>query len=207
MGILHPVYQRLKKINTENLIKVYTMDLSMIEVETKLKIEGIEPIEERIKELIGEYKGEKTEIDLYFDHPNIQILSGGCALRVRDANGKYRLTYKGPKKDDETTSRDEIEIGIESAGEMIKILDELGFYEVCEVKKLRKTYLLNDLIITLDNVDALGEFIEVEGKASNDREFEEKKDEIFKLLKKLGLSIEEISQRSYLEMLLDGKRG
>jgi len=207
MGILHPVYQRLKKINTENLIKVYTMDLSMIEVETKLKIDGIEHIEERINELIGAYKGEKTEIDLYFDHPNIQILSGGCALRVRDANGKYRLTYKGPKKDDETTSRDEIEIGIESAGEMIKILDELGFYEVCEVKKLRKTYLLNDLIITLDNVDALGEFIEVEGKASNDREFEEKKDEIFKLLKKLGLPIEEISQKSYLEMLLDGKRG
>ncbi len=183
------------------------MDLSMIEVETKLKIDGIEPIEERIKELIGEYKGEKTEIDLYFDHPNIPILSGGGALRVRDSGGKYRLTYKGPKKDDETTSRDEIEIGIESASEMIEILDELGFYEIGEVKKLRKTYHLEDLIITLDNVDALGEFMEVEGKASNDQEFEGKKDEIFKLLKKLGLSTDEISQRSYLEMLLDKKRG
>ena len=183
------------------------MDLPMIEVETKLKIDRVEPIEERIKELSGNYKGEKTEIDLYFDHPNIQILSGGCALRVREADGKYRLTYKGPKKDDETTSREEIEIGIESAMEMIKILDELGFYEICEVKKLRKTYLLKDLIITLDNVADLGEFIEVEGKASNDQEFEEKKDEIFKLLKKLGLSTEAISQRSYLEMLLDGKRG
>ena len=183
------------------------MVLSMIEVETKLKIDGIEHIEERVKELMGDYQGEKTEIDLYFDHPDIQILSGGGALRVRDSNGKYRLTYKGPKKDDETTSREEIEIGIESAREMIKILDELGFYEICEVKKLRKTYLLNDLIITLDNVADLGEFIEVEGKASNDREFEEKKGEIFKLLKKLGLSTEEISQRSYLEMLLREKKG
>jgi adenylate cyclase class 2 len=91
--------------------------------------------------------------------------------------------------------------------EMIKILDELGFYEICEVKKLRKTYLLKDLIITLDNVADLGEFIEVEGKASNDREFEEKKDEIFKLLKKLGLSTEAISQKSYLEMLLDENKG
>ena len=179
----------------------------MIEVETKLKIDCIEDIEERIKELIGEYKGEKTEIDRYFDHPNMQILSGGCALRVRDAGGKYRLTYKGPKKDEETTSRTEIEIGIESAGEMIEILDELGFYEVSTVKKLRKTYLLKDLIITLDTVDDLGEFIEVEGKASNDREFKAKKDEIFKLLKRLGLSTGVISQRSYLEMLLDGKRG
>ena len=183
------------------------MVLSMIEVETKLKIDDIEHTEERIKELIGDYKGEKTEIDLYYDHPNIQILSGGRALRVRDAGGKYRLTYKGPKKDDVTTSRAEIEIGIESAREMIEILNELGFYEICEVKKLRKTYLLKDLIITLDNVSDLGEFIEVEGKASNDDEFEEKKDEIFKLLKKLGLSTGEISQRSYLEMLLDRKRG
>jgi adenylate cyclase class 2 len=176
-------------------------------VETKSKIDGTEHIEERVKELIGTYKGEKTEIDLYFDHLDMQILSGGRALRVRDAGGKYRLTYKGPKKDDETTSREEIEIGIESAREMIEILDELGFYEICKVKKLRKTYLLKDLIITLDNVDALGEFIEVEGKASNDREFKERKDEIFKLLKKLGLSTDAISQRSYLEMLLDGKRG
>ncbi len=56
-------------------------------------------------------------------------------------------------------------------------------------------------------MDGLGEFIEVEGKASNDEEFEQKKDEIFKLLKKLGLSTEEISQRSYLEMLLDEKKG
>ncbi|MEA1909363.1 MAG: class IV adenylate cyclase [Euryarchaeota archaeon] len=194
-------------MDTENLITLQIMDLSMIEVETKLKIDRVEHTEERIKELIGAYKGEKTEIDLYFDHPNIPILSGGCALRVRDADGKYRLTYKGPKKDDETTSRTEIEIEIESAGEMIEILDELGFYEICKVKKLRKTYLLKDLIITLDNVDTLGDFIEVEGKASNDREFEEKKDEIFKLLKKLGLSTEAISQMSYLEMLLDGKKG
>ncbi|KAF5422514.1 MAG: adenylate cyclase, class 2 [Candidatus Methanomarinus sp.] len=179
----------------------------MIEVETKLKTDCIEHIEERIKELKMEYKGEKTEIDLYFDHPNIHIFSGGGALRVRNADGKYRLTYKGPKKDNETTSRTEIEIRIESAREMIKILNELGFYEICEVKKLRKTYLLKDLIITLDNVDGLGEFIEVEGKANNDEEFKEKKDEIFKLLKKLGLSTKEISQRSYLEMLLDGKMG
>ena len=113
----------------------------MIEVETKLKIDCVETIEERIKELSGDYKGEKTEIDLYFDHPDMQILSGGGALRVRDADGKYRLTYKGPKKDDVTTSRTEIEIWIESAREMIKILDELGFYKICEVKKFRKTYL------------------------------------------------------------------
>lgn len=186
---------------------VYIMDLSMIEVETKLKIDGIEHIEERVKELTGDYKGEKTEIDLYFDHPNIQILSGGGALRVRDTGGKYRLTYKGPKKDDETTSRTEIEIGIESAREMIKILDELGFYKICAVKKLRKTYILEGLVITLDNVADMGEFIEVEGKANDDREFKEKKDEIFKLLKKLGLSTDAISKRSYLEMLLDAKRG
>ena len=179
--------------------------MSMIEVEAKLKIDSIDHKEERIKELKGEYKGEKTEIDLYFGYPNSQILSGGAALRVRDSDRKYRLTYKGPKKDDETTSREEIEIRIESATEMIKILNELGFYELCQVKKLRKTYNLEDLVITLDNVDGLGEFIEVEGKASNTEEFKEQKDNIFKLLKKLGLSSEEISQRSYLEMLLDMK--
>ncbi len=117
-----------------------------------------------------------------------------------------RLTYKGPKKDDETTSREEIEFGIESAREMQKILAELGFYVLCKVKKQRKTYLIGDLIVTLDDVEDLGEFIEVEGKASNDAEYEEKKKEIFMLLNELELSSEKISQKSYLEMILDEKR-
>ncbi|NQE53847.1 putative adenylate cyclase [ANME-1 cluster archaeon GoMg3.2] len=178
----------------------------MIEVETKLKINNIEQMEERLKGLKGMYKGEKTELDLYFDHPNIQIFRNGGALRVRDADGKYRLTYKGPKKDDETTSREEIEIGIESAREVRKILAELGFYVLCEVKKQRKTYLLGDLIVTLDDVEDLGEFIEVEGKASNDAEYMKKKKEIFMLLNDLKLSSEVISKKSYLEMILDEKR-
>ncbi|MEA2051957.1 MAG: class IV adenylate cyclase [Euryarchaeota archaeon] len=178
----------------------------MIEVETKLKINNIGQMEERLKGLKGMYKGEKTELDLYFDHQDTQIFRNGGALRVRDADGKYRLTYKGPKKDDETTSREEIEIGIESAREMQKILAELGFYVLCEVKKQRKTYLLRDLVITLDDVEDLGEFIEVEGKASNEEAYMKKKKEIFMLLNDLELSSEKISQKSYLEMSLDEKR-
>lgn len=178
----------------------------MIEVETKLKINNIEQMEERLKGLKGTYKGEKTELDLYFDHQDTRIFRNGGALRVRDADGKYRLTYKGPKKDDETTSREEIEIGIESAREMQKILAELGFYVLCEVRKQRKTYLLGDLIVTLDEVEGLGEFIEVEGKASNDAGYKEKKNEIFVLLNALKLSSEVISKKSYLEMILDEKR-
>ena len=178
----------------------------MIEVETKLKINNIKRMIERISGLKGEYKGEKTELDLYFDHPDIRIFRSGSALRVRDANGVCLLTYKGPKKDDETTSREEIEIGIESAREMQKILAELGFYVLCEVKKQRKTYLLRDLVITLDEVEDLGEFIEVEGKASNEEAYMKKKKEIFMLLNELELSSEKISQKSYLEMTLDAKR-
>ena len=178
----------------------------MIEVETKLKINNMGQMAERLKGLKGMYKGEKTETDLYFDHRDTQIFRNGSALRVRDADGKYRLTYKGPKKDDETTSREEIEIGIESAREMRKILAELGFYVLCGVKKQRKTYLLGNLIVTLDDVEGLGEFIEVEGKASNDVEYKEKKKEIFMLLNDLKLSSEVISKKSYLEMILDEKR-
>ncbi len=62
------------------------------------------------------------------------------------------------------------------------------------------------MIVTLDDVEDLGEFIEVEGKASNDAEYEEKKKEIFLLLNELELSSEKISQKSYLEMILDEKR-
>jgi len=177
----------------------------MIEVEAKVRINDVEDMEKRIKEQGAEYKGTVKQADEYYDFPDMRILNSGGAFRVRAADRNYRVTYKGCKKNEETTSRDEIEIGIESAEKMIKILENIGFIELCEIKKKRKVYLLAGLKISLDEVEGLGSFMEMEGLANSEKEYKEKKGEIFKLLDKLGVPSEDISQRSYMEMALNRK--
>lgn len=177
----------------------------MIEVEAKVRINDREGMEERIKEQGAEYKGTIKQADEYFDCSDMRIFNSGGAFRVRAADGKYRVTYKGVKKDEETTSREEMEIAIESAEKMIKILENMGFIRLCEIKKKRKVYLLAGLKISLDEVEGLGSFMEMEGMANSEAEYKEKKGEIFKLLDKLGVPSEDISQRSYMEMALNRK--
>lgn len=178
----------------------------MIEVEAKVRINDIEGMEKRITEQGAEYTGTIKQADEYFDFPDMQIFNSGGAFRVRDSDGNYRVTYKGRKKDEETTSRDEIEIAIESAEKMIKILENMGFVRLCEINKKRKVYLLAGLKISLDEVEGLGSFMEMEGMANSEKEYKEKKGEIFKLLDNLGVSSEDISQRSYMEMALGSRK-
>ena len=174
----------------------------MIEVEVKVRIKDVESMEKRIEEQGAEYEGMIKQADEYFDFPDRWIFNSGGAFRVRAADGNYRVTYKGVKKDKETTSRDEIEIAIESADKMTEILENIGFIRLCEIKKKRKVYLLAGLKIALDEVDGLGSFMEIEGMANSEEEYKAKKGEIFKLLDKLRVPLADISQKSYMELAL-----
>lgn len=165
----------------------------MLEVEIKAKVTGFSEILEKLKNLNAEF--EKTEIqeDIYFAHPARDFSKTDEAFRVRQINDKFFLTYKGPKVDAETKTREEIEISVEK--NIIMILKKLGFSKWKSVKKTRKTYKLNDFIICLDDVPGLGKFIEIE---TNDYE---NKDKIFELLEELGIDKSKSITKSYAELV------
>ncbi len=177
----------------------------MIEVEAKVRISDVWWMEKRISEEGAEYKGMIKQRDEYYDFPDMRLFNDGGAFRVRSSDGDFRITYKWCKKDEDTTSREEIEIGIESADKMITILESIGFVKLCEIKKKRKVYQLDDLKVSLDEVEGLGSFVEVEGMADSEEEYRAKKVEIFKLLDRLGISSSDIIRRTYMEMALDRK--
>jgi adenylate cyclase class 2 len=174
----------------------------MIEVEAKVKINDIECMEKKLTEQGAEYKETVKQADEYFDFPDMRIFNSGGAFRVRASDGSYRVTYKGCKKDEETTSREEIEIAIESAEKLIKILENIGFIRLCEIKKKRKVYALGGLKISLDEVEGLGSFMEMEEMANSEEEYKEKKGGIFGFLKGLGVSPADVERMSYVEITL-----
>jgi len=91
-------------------------------------------------------------------------------------------------------------MAVESGEVFEKMLDRLGFKKTAEVNKWRENYRLGNASISLDNVEELGTFIEIEVIAGN--EDTSPADQIGKIAKEISAEGEPILA-SYLELLLD----
>ncbi|HNZ59979.1 MAG TPA: class IV adenylate cyclase [Methanofastidiosum sp.] len=169
----------------------------MLELEMKAKIDTY--TRGRINQILrrAEFIEEKIEEDIYFSSPIKDFKETDEALRVRYSNNKVILTYKGPKLDKVSKSREEYEAFV--SGEIEQILQKLGYKEVLKVKKKRKVYRYKEYIISIDEVEDLGEYLEVELKSDNLRDVE-KIESLFNLL------FLDSERRSYLELLLCKKK-
>jgi adenylate cyclase class 2 len=151
--------------------------------------------------------GNYSEVDTYLSHPARSFSKTDEALRVRHANSKLWITYKGPKIDATTKTRTEIELELVPAGHGIaKVLEfwrELGFVPVREVRKERELLHVpwqnRQVQVCLDHVLGLGDFIELE-LSSESADLDQSRQVLEILAERLGLHNSE--RRSYLELLL-----
>jgi len=107
----------------------------MLEVEIKAPCKDLE---ERLVELGAKKVGAEKHEDIYFNPPHRDFRESDRVLRVRRVDGRYFLTYKGPRIDSEMKIREEIEIPTEL--EIIEILRSLGFKDTAIVRKRRKIF-------------------------------------------------------------------
>lgn len=121
---------------------------------------------------------------------------------MREQNKEFFITYKGPRLDNISKTREEFEVAIDDVNNMKKILTSLGFYPVATIVKKRKIYRFEELSIVLDNVRNLGNFIEIE-ISSKDTNYEKNVESILKFMEKLGIRKEDFIRKSYLEMILN----
>ncbi len=170
-----------------------------IEVEIKAKIENIKSIENQLIELKALFKEKTVEEDHYYQHPCRDFQKTDEALRIRISGDRYFVTYKGPKIDNDTKSRTELEIKIEDPESYKRLFEHLGFKEAGIVLKTRKTYTFRDCSIMLDSVNELGEFLEIECFG----DFEHCKKSIFEIA--ALLKINKFERRSYFELIKNKK--
>jgi adenylate cyclase, class 2 len=171
----------------------------MLEIEIKTRSPDNAKVESMLLARMASKSKECDQVDEYFNHPCRDFAVTDEALRLRrEANGK--ITYKGPKLDRSTKTREEIEMDIEDVEKMGQILVRLGFRSVAKVSKRRKEYVLEGVTVSLDSVEGLGDFVELEVQGEN---AEEGRSRIERLRDELGLAGSE--RRSYLEMLMEGK--
>ncbi len=183
----------------------------MYEVEVKVRA-AHDDVERALAAAGAEARGAVEQADTYYDAPHREFAATDEALRVRretrDGEATARLTYKGPKVDAESKTREEIETGVEDGDDAAAILDALGFEPAATVRKHRRRFALDGYAVTLDRVEGLGEFVEVETDVTADHgeieseDVESAREGAFDVLRRLGLDPDDQIRASYLELLL-----
>ncbi len=177
----------------------------MYEVELKLPAE-LETVRDRLDGLGAVDRGAVLQADTYYDAPDRSFAETDEAIRIRrePRDGTAVLTYKGPLVDDDSKSRREVETAVEDADALATILEELGFEPAATVRKERERFSLEGYTVTLDRVEGVGEFVEVETEATA-AGFEGAREGAFAIVDRLELDDQKCTRTSYLEMVLESQ--
>jgi adenylate cyclase class 2 len=175
-----------------------------IEVEAKAYAANLSAIEKELIEKGAKFVTKVKQKDTYFNHPNRDFAETDEALRIREVDGKTFFTYKGPKMDSVTKTREEIEIQVEDPESSREFLLRLGFKEVRVVNKIRIKYRINDFVVCLDEVAGLGQFVELEASCDDQDQVNELRESILKTLNEWDLTKTE--RKSYLELLFEKEK-
>lgn len=174
----------------------------MIEVEVKVSVDDFTPVREALKKTYTSFVGYSRDDDMYFSHPCRDFKNTDEALRIRNSSSEgYVVTYKGPRFPGSTKSRVEVNMKTEDLNNFLQILKHLGFEFSAHVAKLRETWKIRDVSISLDDVEGLGKFVEVEVNVDNALEAEDAEGIINSFLQDLGLYDKPIMRESYLELI------
>jgi adenylate cyclase class 2 len=117
-----------------------------------------------------------SQIDIYYSPSNEDFFSDTTndkCLRIREEDGKQTITYKQifSSNSELHSHMVEYETLIESSIQMEKILEVLSVNRVLELKKERFKYIIDKRFdVSLDSVDGLGYFIEIEALSINDND-------------------------------------
>lgn len=179
------------------------MNAMTLEVEVKSRLDDARAFERNLVKAGARRIRDVVEQDAYHSHPSREFAKTDEALRIRRAGAWSDLTYKGPKLDKTSKTREEIVIplgGPEGARSAETMLRRLGFCQVARVRKRRRVYKLGRFELCVDHVEGLGDFVEIEARGPK-KGYGKLRDEALTLLERLGGRDPE--RRSYLEMLLE----
>ncbi|ABN56866.1 MULTISPECIES: class IV adenylate cyclase [Methanoculleus] len=172
----------------------------MLEVEAKFAVGDLESVRAGLDRKEVRMEKRQQERDVYYNAPHRDFGETDEALRVRYDDTGVTVTYKGPKiRVGSAKAREEFNLAVADGETLEEILSRLGFRRAATVSKMREFYEMGDVTVTLDDVEGLGTFAEIEILTEKDKE--DAAGRIGAIAKELGVDGPPI-YTSYLEMLL-----
>ena len=189
----------------------------------KFRVEDPEKYEKQLRTFLNVTFGPETfERDEFYRCDKLGFPGEGKMLRVRRRGSYLAATYKGPRLDETTKSREEIELPLvvpssnDSAirdalvdrtyGDWSRFFQRLGFTPAAVVEKTRRrglaTFGGRNFEISLDTLEGLGVFTELETLAS-ESDFDAARDAVKTLAERLGL--QDTIVKSYLALKMEAE--
>ena len=168
----------------------------MIEVEVKVKVADLGATLGRLSKLreVGRYEEE----DIYWDDALGTLRKRGVVLKLRRRDGTCSLIFKGRRLKCDCKAREEVEVRVDDAKGMEKILSEIGFKPSFKVFKVRREYVSPHGRVFLDEVRGAGSFMELEAVG---RELSEARVRLRRLMEEVGVKEEDVITKAYPEIL------
>lgn len=181
-----------------------------IEVSFELK-NSIEEAQKKLKDL--KFIEEQNITDVYFYDPNKYTSkpSGDRelreCLRLRNINGKYIVSYKIDKFNDkdEYVYSDNTFKEIDDPKAALTQFSESGLVELVTLNKKRYCYKHNSYDIFIEEVEDLGNFLEVEKMCTEKAHYEKVKKDLVEYAKSLNLKIGEVLDCGKPELMIKKK--
>ena len=146
------------------------IDLST-ETEIKVKIENPAEFCRQLTTLNpGILSARHFEDNYLLDFPDQRLGSSQSLLRIRFAEGRHFLTYKGaPRPQGLFKVREELETTVENGQILLQALDRIGMRVWFRYQKYRQEFSVGEIHVTVDETP-IGNYAELEGSESGIRD-------------------------------------
>lgn len=178
-----------------------------LEVEAKVALDGPDAaaaLRATLHRLGAAATPAAVEDDAFFAHPSRDLAAADETLRLRfipprqeGERGSFELTHKGARQAGAYKAREERTVRL--ADDPTALLAALGFRVAVRLRKTRERHRLGALEVTLDHVEGLGWFAEVEATGADARSAEAA---VAAALRELGLADRPRVMASYVELAL-----
>lgn len=135
------------------------------ETEAKIQVDDLGALHGKLLSLGAADEGEAFERNWVFDDAAGALERRGVLLRLRthDEGANGILTVKRAVESGAFKTREEVESMVDSAGDLLRQFEILGYRVAWIYEKRRRTMLWRGCVFALDECPEIGGFIEIEG--------------------------------------------
>jgi adenylate cyclase class 2 len=169
-----------------------------MEIEVRAKIKDIAAMKATL-EAEAEFLGSSEEDDLYLRHEN--DIRQTVIFRIRRKESGAVFTVKGKSSGDDTAWPD-VDLPLVHPDDLEDLLLQGGYIQVVRIEKRRLTFQARNFEINLDIINDLGNFIEIEGRGSNEERYSVEQ-AISRFLVYLGITESDIIRKGYVPLMLE----
>jgi adenylate cyclase class 2 len=172
----------------------------MREIEVKLKVNNLSELEKALAESGCMLSEPIFQHDVEYSYKGLNnefkgFKEGDIMFRIRYTKDSAILTLKKQKSNEMDNLEYETVLG--NPKDMHEILLALDYQSSVEVKKMRRKGKLGEYEICLDEVERLGNFVELEKLTNDDDDHELVTEDLLQKLEQLGLSRKDQEFKGY----------